>query len=262
VIDLHCHVLAGIDDGPEIIEESVVMARAAQAAGTTILVATPHVSRAYPNDAELIAERVLELRERLGSEGVGIDLRAGAEVSLASALKMSPQELRRYALGGGRWLLVEPPFNPSARDLDTQFLGLGRQGLSLLLAHPERCPAFQRNPQMLRALVERGALASLTADSLVGRFGDAVRRFALTLLREGLAHNVASDSHDRYARAPGALDQIERCGAGALAEWLTSEVPAAILDGGEIPPRPEVALPEPRRPRRWRWPLGRHARTA
>ncbi len=253
MIDLHCHVLPGIDDGPEILEESVVMARAAARAGTRILLATPHVSHSYPNDAEKIAARVATVRERLGSEDFELDVRAGAEIALSRALEMETDELARLSLGGGPWLLVEPPFSPASRELEVRFGRVGERGCRILIAHPERCPAFQRDPSGLRTLVDAGFLCSLTAGSLVGRFGEDVRRFALSLLRDGLAHNVASDAHDLYARPPGMLEAIEQSGSGALAAWLTREVPAAILAGEDIPPRPEVDLPEIERARRWRW---------
>ncbi len=124
-----------------------------------------------------------------------------------------------------------------------------------MLAHPERCPAFHREPQALRALVSAGALTSLTAGSLVGRFGGEVRRFALGLVEEGLVRNVASDAHDSFRRPPGAATELEQACLGPLAEWLTGSVPAAILDGGEIPPRPPF---QPARVRRRRWrPWGR-----
>jgi protein-tyrosine phosphatase len=91
---------------------------------------------------------------------------------------------------------------------------------------------------MLGSLVRAGALTSLTAGSLAGRFGGVARRFALRLAREGLVHNVASDAHDLAARAPGIGSELERAGLAPLATWLTQAVPAAILDGGEIPARP------------------------
>jgi protein-tyrosine phosphatase len=252
VIDLHCHVLPGIDDGPATIEESLVLARAAAAAGTRVLVATPHVNRRYLNDAATIAAKVAELNLRLAAEGLGIEVRAGAEIALTRATELDPDELRRLSLGGGPWLLVEPPFAAAASGLDILLLDLQRRGHRIVLAHPERCPAFLRDPQMLRALVGEGILTSITAGSLVGRFGGEVRRFALQLVAEGIVHNVASDAHDRAARPPGIVAELAQSELGALAEWWTERVPAAILSGAEIPPRPLVALPEPP-PRRRRW---------
>jgi protein-tyrosine phosphatase len=262
VIDLHCHVLAGIDDGPSTLEESVALVRDAAAAGERVLVATPHVSRRFRNDADTIARLVDELNARLAAEEVALEIRAGAEISVARATEMEPAELERFTLGGGPWLLVEPPFSPIATGLDIVLKDLQRRGHKILLAHPERCPAFQRDPQLLHSLVAGGILTSITAGSLVGRFGADVRRFALALLRDGMAHNVASDAHDRRARPFGMAAELERAGLRPLAEWLTSAVPAAILSGSAIPFRPAVAPAAVAPERRWRSGLGRLMRVS
>ena len=107
-----------------------------------------------------------------------------------------------------------------------------------MLAHPERCPALQRDRQVVRSLADAGVLMSITAGSLVGRFGGEVRRYALELVREGLVHNVTSDAHDSVHRQPSMARELEKAGLAPLAEWLTRAVPAAILSGEEIPPRP------------------------
>jgi protein-tyrosine phosphatase len=241
VIDLHFHVLPGIDDGPESLEQSLALARAAAASGVDTLVATPHVSFTYRNDAERIGRLTDELRERLAAEGVALELRAGAEVALTYIDELEPEELSRLSLGDSGWLLVEPPFTPASFALGELVLGVQRRGHRVLLAHPERCPAFHRDPAMLGALIDAGVLTSITAGALVGRFGSAPRRFALKLLREHKVHNVASDAHDLRGRAPGMAQELEQAGAGALAQWLTQAVPEAILSGGELPQRPRVA---------------------
>ena len=254
MIDLHCHVLPGIDDGPETIENSVALARAATAAGTRTLVATPHVSWRYPNDPDMIARLVDKLRARLAAEEVTLDIRPGAEIAMTRIVDLDPAQLWRLGLGGGPWLLIEPPFTAVATGLDMIATDLMRRGHHVVIAHPERCPAFHGDPSMLTSLVSAGALTSVTAGSLVGRFGDEVRRFALELVRGGMVHNVASDAHDHVRRPPGAISELEQAGLGPLADWLTQEVPAAILSGEEtIPPRPAVALPGIRTPRRQWW---------
>jgi protein-tyrosine phosphatase len=241
VIDLHCHLLPGIDDGPETIEGSVALARGAAAAGMSTVVATPHVNRLYPNDAETITRSVAELRGRLGRDGVELEVRPGAEIAITRLADIAPAQLRRLSLGGGPWLLVEPPFTPVATNLDAILMELQDRGHRVLLAHPERCQAFHRDPGMLGSLVREGVLTSITAGALIGRFGEEVRRFALSLAREGLIHNVASDAHDDAQRPPGMARELEQAGLGPLAEWLTEVVPAAILEGEEtIPPRPAV----------------------
>jgi protein-tyrosine phosphatase len=250
VIDLHCHVLPGIDDGPETMADSLALARAAVAAGVRTAVATPHVSWRYPNDGERIAELVAELGGRMAADGVELKLLAGAEVAMTQLAEIEPSALRRLHVGDGEWLLLEPPFTPVAGAIEEVVADLRRRGHRVLLAHPERCPAFHRDPAMLGSLVRDGALTSVTAGSLVGRFGARPKRFALELVREELVHNVASDAHDLRGRPPGIAAELERAGLTPLAEWLTQAVPAAVLSGEEIPPRPRFA--PVRKLRRWR----------
>jgi protein-tyrosine phosphatase len=254
MIDLHTHVLPGIDDGPDTIEGSVELARAAVAAGARMLVATPHVSWTYPNDAEKIAELVDELSARLDAEGILLDVRAGAEIAMTRLVDIPFYELPSLRLDKGPWLLVEPPFSPTVTGLEPILFDLQRQEHKVLLAHPERCPAFHREPEMLREFVNEGMLTSVTAGSLVGRFGGEVRRFALMMAREGWIHNVTSDAHDTVRRPPGVTAELRQAGLGPLEDWLIEEVPAAILSGEETPPRPEVELPglEPARHTWWR----------
>ena len=158
MIDLHCHVLAGIDDGPATIEGSVALARAAAAAGTATLVATPHVSARYRNDASTITRLVDELNTRLEGEGVALEILPGAEIAITSVIEIEPSELPRLGLGDGPWLLMEPPFTPIATGVENILASLQREGYRILLAHPERCPAFHRDPAMLESLVAGGVL--------------------------------------------------------------------------------------------------------
>ncbi len=243
VIDLHCHVLPEIDDGPATIEDALAVARAAATAGARTVVATSHVSWQYRNDAGTIARLVGELTARLRSDGVALEVLTGAEIAMTLVGDIDAQELARLTIGGGRWLLVEPPFSPVVTGLDVIVHDLQHQGYGVLLAHPERCPAFHRDRGMLEALVGNGVLTSITAGSLVGRFGEPVRRLALELVRDGLVHNVASDAHDSVRRPPGTAGEIEAAGLVGLGDWLTRAVPEAILAGGAIPPRPDWETP-------------------
>ena len=253
MIDLHCHVLPGIDDGPETIEGSLELARAAAAAGIDTLVATPHVSAHYPNDAETIARLVAELGARLAVEGIPVTVLPGAEIAITHLPELDPDELSGLGLGGGPWLLLEPPFSPVAPGLHNALLELRRRGHRLVLAHPERSGALQRDHEVLRSLADAGVLMSITAGSLTGRFGAEVRRQALALAHEGLLHNVTSDAHDTRNRAPGLREAIDQAGLGPLGEWLTSLVPAAVLAGEPIPAAPLHEWPGARRGLRlWR----------
>jgi protein-tyrosine phosphatase len=241
VIDLHCHVLAGIDDGPETIDGSVALARAAAAAGTRTIVATPHVSWHYANDSATIAQLVAQTNAALAEAGVDVTVLGGAEIAITRAADLPAQELAALTLGGGPWLLVECPFTSVAIGLDELILELGEAGHGVVLAHPERSPAFQHDPQMLESLVRSGVLTSITAGSLVGRFGGTVSRFALGLMEAELVHNVASDAHDHEQRRPGMAEELRDAGLEAMTEWLTSGVPEAIIAGRDsLPPRPRI----------------------
>ena len=254
MIDLHCHILPGIDDGPETIEDSVALARSAVAAGIGTTLATPHVNRTYPNDSATIARLTAELSARLEHERIALEIRPGAEIAITRLTDLDPAELARLGLAGGPWLLIEPPFSPVATNLDALLMDLQHRGHRVLLAHPERCAAFHRDPEMLGSLVRAGILTSITAGSLVGRFGEQVRRFALRLAREGLVHNVASDAHDHLQRPPGMAQELEQVGLGPLAEWLTQLVPEAIMTGEQtIPPQPSVRLSSIESDRRSWW---------
>jgi protein-tyrosine phosphatase len=254
VIDLHCHVLPGIDDGPETIEGSVALARAAANLGVQTMVATPHVSTRYHNDSQTIIDLAHQLNRRLADEEVLLEVLPGAELAVTRIADLEPAELARLRLGGGPWLLVEAPLSVGAADIGPAVADLQRRGFRVLIAHPERCPGFHRAPAALESLVGRGVLTSITAGAFAGRFGGRVRKFALDLTRAGMVHSVASDAHDRSQRPPGMASELEQAGLGGLTDWLTREVPEAILRGSDIPRRPSVALENGARRRATWWP--------
>jgi protein-tyrosine phosphatase len=262
VIDLHCHILPGLDDGPANVDFSVAMARAAVAAGIHVSVATPHVRSDYPTEPEAIAAGVSEVNDALTDEGVELRVLAGAEVSLGKAAKLDDATLAELCLGSGQYLLVECPYRSIDVDLEGILRDLQDRGFAPVLAHPERCPIFQRDPSRLTRLVNGGALCSITAASLTGGFGSTVRRFALDLLYDGVVHNVASDAHDHLHRPPDIATGFEAAeadvpGIRGQASWFTVTAPVAIVTGrASLPPRPD---PPPRPPTsRWRRLVERH----
>jgi protein-tyrosine phosphatase len=257
MIDLHCHVLPGIDDGPPTVEESIALARGALEDGTTTIAATPHVDWIRPQiDARLVRDAVTALRGELDAAGVGVRIVPGGEVASTRAVELDDDELRALTLGGGGWLLLECPLDATVTPGFVEIARmLARRGHRLLLAHPERCPLFLRGPQLLDELVAEGMLAQVTAGALSGLYGRTVRDAAFRMIESGAAHVVASDGHggSRPAKIAGELT-----GTGldpALIRWLTGDVPAALLAGDGPPQRPPIA---PRPSRRRRIPLLRH----
>ena len=243
MIDLHCHILPGIDDGPPTMEGSVAMARAAVAAGIRTTVATPHVTWDHQhNTAERIAEAVAELRAALEAEEVALEVLAGAEIGMTRVGDLAQDELEGLRLGSSPYLLVECPLAAVSAGFGPLLRSLRDAGHEVLLGHPERCPAFQRDPAAYAALVHDGMLGQVTSGALVGRFGPPARELGLRLLREGLAHDVSSDGHSADHRRPSIGPELDEAGFGAQAGWLTEDVPRAILDGAPLPASP--AMPE------------------
>ena len=241
MIDLHVHVLPGVDDGPATLEDAVALAAAAHAAGTRTLAATSHVSGEYPNLARALAAARAALEAALARAGVDVAIAAGAEIAIDRLPALSDEQLDALALGGGPYLLVESPLEPSVGEVEGPLLDLLARGRRIVLAHPERSPVFQRDPRLLGTLTARGVYTSVTAASFTGRFGKTVRRFSEQLLEEGLVHDVASDGHDLRSRSPvmtEGLARLEEAAGPAHVQWLTEVVPGAILAGAPVPAPP------------------------
>ena len=255
MIDLHTHVLPGLDDGPPTLAGSVALAEVAAHGGTRVMVATPHLREDHPRvlPGEL-AGRARELTEHLRSRGMPLEVLPGAEVDLRAAAALPDGELALATLAGnGRDLLVETPYGELPPDFEAQVLALAARGFRLTLAHPERNPAVQRRPEAVGALVEQGVLVQMTARSLAGRGASAAA--ARTLLQRGWAHVLASDAHAVDRRPPDLGARLREAAhalphAAAELEWMTAAAPRAILDGAPLPERP------PRRPRTLRQRLG------
>jgi protein-tyrosine phosphatase len=246
MIDLHCHVLPGLDDGAATLHDSVALAQAAQAAGIGSMVATPHIREDYPFDPALIGVRAAEVQQALAGAGVDVRIIGGAEVAISRVRDLDGETLASLCLGSGSYMLVESPYTHATNILEETIFDLQVQGFRIVLAHPERSPSFQEDPDRLAQLVERGVLCSVTAASMMGVFGGTVRRFTALLFGRGLVHNVASDAHDTTRRPVdlrGGFEALDRevPGLAAQVEWFTSTVPEAILGGEELPPVPATA---------------------
>ena len=249
MIDLHAHILPGLDDGPLDLDGSAAMAEVAVERGTTVMAATSHINRSFGlGPADLAAAR-RRVAERLRADGIALEVVPGGELAARRVGTLSDEELAQLGLGGTRRLLLECPLSPSAPALEPTVDTLWRRGFDVLLAHPERSPQFMRGPGPLQRLTERGALAQVTAGAFSGEFGSLVERTAFELLERGLVDVIASDAHDAYHRAPGldvALKAFEARYADAEEQFdrLVRGVPGALLAGRALPERLEPPRPK------------------
>jgi protein-tyrosine phosphatase len=234
--DLHCHLLPGVDDGPDTMDESLAYAAAAVAAGTRTIVATPHVELV---DVTELPERVGELRAALAAEGVDLDVRCGGELKPFSIGHLSDADLDLIAHGppGARWLLYEVPFHGADDEFVAGAHELQARGFGLLLAHPERSRDMVHGGGLavIERLLREGAAVASNTGPLLGREGADRRRAAEHLLRRCVPTVVATDAHapNRPYTLAEAADAVERVtGRADLARRLAAEGPARLLDEG------------------------------
>jgi protein-tyrosine phosphatase len=205
VIDLHSHVLPGVDDGADTLDEAVAICRQAAREGTTVIVATPHLRHEswWNDDRDLLVDRFHTLRTAVGDE---IEVLLGGEIAINSE---SVEELGRLpqgellTLAGSRYVLLELDFRGFGPDPVEVIYETEIAGYKPILAHPERLPWLMADFGLMAALVENGALCQLTAMSLTGELGPGLRERSLRLIEKGWAQFVASDTHDLIARRPG-----------------------------------------------------------
>jgi protein-tyrosine phosphatase len=238
-VDLHCHLLPGIDDGPTCWAESLAMARLAAADGISTVVATPHQLGAYGrNHGDTIRGLCRQLQERLDQEGIPLDVLPGGDV------RIEPEIVPRIRNGEvvtlsdrGRYVLLELP-HEIYFPLDRLMRGLGAAGLVAVLSHPERNQGILRRPHLVESLVDAGWLLQLTAGSLVGTFGPQVRSFAERLVLQGLAHFIATDGHGSKSRRPlmrRAFDRVAQIAGERCAAELCCDNPARVVTDRAVP---------------------------
>jgi protein-tyrosine phosphatase len=245
VIDLHCHLLPGLDDGPQSVEESLAMAASALRDGVHTVVATPHMlNGVHENDLDRVRPALEALEKALAREGLPLRLHLGGDVHVTPGMVEAVRSGAAVTIGDGRkYLLLELPAQSVPPGVKEEIFRLRVHGITPIVTHPERNPSIFRDKEILRELVEMGALAQVTAMSLTGGFGEAVRDVAEVLLKRRLVHVMASDAHSVQDRPPILSRGLEA--AAALlgrpdeAERMVTEIPAAILAGEPV----EVAEP-------------------
>ncbi len=245
MIDLHCHLLPGIDDGAPDEATALAMARIAVADGIRTAACTPHI---YPglfeNDAAGIAARVVDLRRRLEEEGIALALTTGADAHLTPELLSRLQAGTAPTLAGGRYFLLEPPHTVAPPRFAEAVFDFVNAGFVPVITHPERLTWIRKHYDVFAALVKSGAWMQVTAGSLTGRFGAVARQVAERMLDDGLVHVLGTDAHSARHRAPllaeGRAAAEKRVGSDE-ARRLVIERPQAVLD--DRPPAEVIAVP-------------------
>jgi protein-tyrosine phosphatase len=232
LIDIHSHVLFGLDDGARTLEDSLAMIRMAAEHGTTDLVATPHANLEYRFDPELIAARLEHLREGCGG---AVRLYTGCDFHLSyENIQNAIEHPRKYTVNQQNYLLVEFSELLIFRNTEDIFARLGEAGMIPVITHPERNGLLRQRVEEIARWVAQGTRVQLTAQSLTGGFGRHAQDFSRELLDRRLAHVVASDAHD-CERRPPVLDQarawLRKHYGEALAETLCVSNPHAALTG-------------------------------
>jgi len=235
MIDLHTHILPGLDHGPGDWDEALEMCRIAVADGITTIAAAPHVSEVFPNSSERIEAAIGELRLRLVAAGVPLTVVVGGDYHVRPDL--SPSNV--LTLGGnGRYFLLEFPYQLLPPRADAFIRVLLQRGLTPIVTHPERTISLQNDWRRLEPLVKEGALVQITAGSLLGHFGPPAAAAAERFLKKGWVHLLASDAHWARERVPQLAegrDAAARVLGTAGAQALVEANPLAVLDGRDLP---------------------------
>ena len=245
MIDLHCHIIPGVDDGPQSLEESLSMARMAVEDGVHTLVATPHsLNGVFMNPIDEVILKLDALQDEFLGNHIDLQLYAGADVHICPGMLEKIDCGDAGTIGNGKkYILVEFPSLMLPFGMKDEIFKLRLQGITPIITHPERYRFIHQDIEILIELIDMGALCQVTAMSITGDFGENVKHFSEILLRHRLVHLIASDAHSSHGRPPILSDALEDAaevmGSYEEAERMVKEVPAAILSGSP------VEIPEP-----------------
>lgn len=260
MIDIHCHILPGVDDGAAALDDSVAIAEAAVVDGTRTVVATPHgAGWAYTGSLSETQRRVSELQAELTRREVDLEVLVGLEVHVTPELASLHAQGSIYTLNGSRYLLVEFPPQVLPAYTDQVLFDLQLRQLVPVIAHPERNLVIAAKPEILWRMVSRGMLAQVTAGSLTGLFGPKTREVAELLVTHHMVHVIASDAHSVAGRGPALSAAVRRVGELIGREAAGSMVttrPLAILRNESV----QAPEPEPLEERRSWFHFGRNKR--
>ncbi len=231
MIDIHCHILPGIDDGAPDLNASLAMADMAVADGIEVVIATPHIDGSGYLSMAMINTAVDQLNSVLQQRGIALVVLPGAEVQAHVAIQLAKQ----FSLASGSFFLLEFPHSHLPSDSVDLVYSLVRQGLTPIIAHPERNREISMEPGKLTLLIEAGARAQITAGSLTGELGANAQTCARFLLKRNMVHFMATDSHSPNFRKPMLSKAVKKAKKylgrqGALA--LVRDNPLALLPEG------------------------------
>jgi protein-tyrosine phosphatase len=243
MIDIHHHLLWGMDDGASTLEASIAMAKMAAADGITHIVCSPHSNGSYNYDPPIIDAKIVELQERLDRDSVGVKLGRGCDFHMSyENIQEAKVDPTKFSINGLGYLLVEVPDYGLPRGLTEIFYQLQLAGLTPILTHPERNPTLQNDKDRIAEWLQRGVLVQVTAGSVLGRMGKHAERMAHELLENRWVHFLATDAHNTTSRAPKMREAMELVATKYgpdYAHLLCISNPLAVFMGKPMPPQLE-----------------------
>lgn len=233
-IDIHTHILPGIDDGPKNLAESAALARCYTDVGIRQIIATSHYipGTAWAASSRLILEKIEELQNYLQTNGISLAIFPGMEIAYHKKFLERLDGNALLPLANSSWYLLEPSFSDSADGLLISLDQIMEKGWKVILAHPERIPAFQDMANPFDLLVKQGLRMQINTGSLLGKFGAQSKRVGLDFIERGYVHYLASDAHATDARRPPTAEEwleLEKILGPALVDQLCCSNPAQLL---------------------------------
>jgi protein-tyrosine phosphatase len=243
MIDIHHHLLWGLDDGSISFENSIAMAKMAVADGITHVVCTPHANEQYPYEPQVVTEKIASLQSALSREGVNLKLGQGSDFHMSyDNIQDAKADPARFSINGHGYLLIELPDYGISRNLSETLYQLRLAGLTPILTHPERNATLQADHQRMAEWLRGGLLVQVTAGSVTGHMGKTAQRSAQMMLANRWVHFIATDAHNVTSRPPKmreAHDLIAETYNPEYAHALCVGNPLAVFMGKSLMPQPE-----------------------